>query len=458
MRFHGVNDLVQLLTAALIGALVGLSAFAAVAHEIPTDVKINAFIKPDGKRLALLIRVPLAAMIEVEYPTRGPGYLDLSRADEALRGAVKIYLTDNITLYENNVPLPAPRVVHVRVSLPSDRSFVSYAQALAHVEGPRLADTMDLYWNQQLLDVLLEYPIQSDHSEFSIRPRVDRFGRNVSTALRFLPPGGAARAFEFHGDPGLVHLDPSWGQAAFRFVTSGFWHILEGTDHLLFLLCLVIPVRRLRPLIIIVTAFTAGHSISLIASAAGFVPDALWFPPLIETLIAVTIVYMALENIVYAALGQNDLSRRWIIAFAFGIVHGFGFSFVLRESLQFAGDHLVTALAFFNIGVEIGQIAVLIVLVPALSLLFRYVVPERIGIIILSALVAHTGWHWMLERGAELAKFPFPKIDAAFLAGVVRGLMAMLILAGAVMLANGLLRRWIRADKIATAGVRGDRG
>ena len=458
MRFHGVNDLVQLLTAALIGALVGLSAFAAVAHEIPTDVKINAFIKPDGKRLALLIRVPLAAMIEVEYPTRGPGYLDLSRADEALRGAVKIYLTDNITLYENNVPLPAPRVVHVRVSLPSDRSFVSYAQALAHVEGPRLADTMDLYWNQQLLDVLLEYPIQSDHSEFSIRPRVDRFGRNVSTALRFLPPGGATRAFEFHGDPGLVHLDPSWGQAAFRFVASGFWHILEGTDHLLFLLCLVIPVRRLRPLIIIVTAFTAGHSISLIASAAGFVPDALWFPPLIETLIAVTIVYMALENIVYAALGQNDLSRRWIIAFAFGIVHGFGFSFVLRELLQFAGDHLVTALAFFNIGVEIGQIAVLIVLVPALSLLFRYVVPERIGIIILSALVAHTGWHWMLERGAELAKFPFPKIDAAFLAGVVRGLMAMLILAGAVMLANGLLRRWIRADKIATAGVRGDRG
>jgi hypothetical protein len=458
VRFHGVNDSVQLLTAALIGALVGLSAFAAVAHEIPTDVKINAFIKPDGKRLALLIRVPLAAMIEVEYPTRGPGYLDLSRADEALRGAVKIYLTDNITLYENNVPLPAPRVVQVRVSLPSDRSFVSYAQALAHVEGPRLADTMDLYWNQQLLDVLLEYPIQSDHSEFSIHPRVDRFGRNVSTALRFLPPGGATRAFEFHGDPGLVHLDPSWGQAAFRFVASGFWHILEGSDHLLFLLCLVIPVRRLRPLIIIVTAFTAGHSISLIASAAGFVPAALWFPPLIETLIAVTIVYMALENIVYAALGQNDLSRRWIIAFAFGIVHGFGFSFALRESLQFAGDHLVTALAFFNIGVEIGQIAVLIVLVPALSLLFRYVVPERIGIIILSALVAHTGWHWMLERGAELAKFPFPKIDAAFLASVMRGLMAMLILAGAVMLANGLLRRWIRADKIATAGVRGDSG
>jgi len=146
--------------------------------------------------------------------------------------------------------------------------------------------------------------------------RVDRFGQNVSTALRFLPPEGAARPFEFHGDPGLVRLDPRWHHAAMTFVVSGFWHILEGTDHLLFLCCLVIPFRRLRPLVIIVTSFTVGHSISLIASAFGFVPDALWFPPLIETLIAVTIIYMALENIVYAALGTfgGDISRRWIIA------------------------------------------------------------------------------------------------------------------------------------------------
>src|SRR5262249_53832911 len=153
---------------------------------------------------------------------------------------------------------------------------------------------------------------------------------------------------------------------------SGFWHILDGTDHLLFLACLVIPFRRLRPLVIIVTAFTVGHSISLIASAFGFVPDALWFPPLVETLIAVTIIYMGLENVVHAATGNvGDVGRRWIIAFAFGIVHGFGFSFALSESLQFAGDHLLTALFGFNLGVEIGQLAVLAVLIPALGVLFR---------------------------------------------------------------------------------------
>ena len=162
---------------------------------------------------------------------------------------------------------------------------------------------------------------------------------------------------------------------------------------------------------------------------------------------------MALENIVYAAMGTlaSDLSRRWIIAFAFGIVHGYGFSFALRETLQFAGDHLITALFGFNLGVEIGQIAVLLVLIPALDLLFKYVVAERLGVIILSALIAHVAWHWMIERGGQLAKFPFPKIDAAFLASAMRGLMAALFLALGVLFANSWLRKWSRVEKIAPA-------
>jgi hypothetical protein len=158
---------------------------------------------------------------------------------------------------------------------------------------------------------------------------------------------------------------------------------------------------------------------------------------------------MALENIVQAATGkltESGVGHRWMIAFAFGVVHGFGFSFALRESLQFAGDHLVWSLFAFNIGVELGQIAILLILIPALGLLFQFVVPERLGIIIISALVAHTGWHWMLERGDQLAKFPLPTLDAAFIASAMRGLMAVLILVAAVWLANGFLKRWIAAD------------
>src|SRR6266481_8063284 len=94
------------LSVAIAATLACAVTLSAAAHDIPTDVKINAFVKPAGKRLELLIRVPLSAMIEVDFPTRGAGYLDLSRADEALRGATKLYLTDNITVYENEAPLP----------------------------------------------------------------------------------------------------------------------------------------------------------------------------------------------------------------------------------------------------------------------------------------------------------------------------------------------------------------
>src|SRR5882762_1296586 len=106
--------------------LLCAAASGAAAHDIPTDVRINAFIKPEGSKLELLIRVPLAAMIEVDFPKRGPGYLDVSRADEALRNAAKLYLVDNIAVTENGAPLPAPSIVRARVSLPSDRSFTSY--------------------------------------------------------------------------------------------------------------------------------------------------------------------------------------------------------------------------------------------------------------------------------------------------------------------------------------------
>jgi hypothetical protein len=423
-------------TVSLMAALIALVPLRAATHDIPTDVRVSAFVKPDGQRLSLLIRVPLKAMREVDYPRRGAGLLDLARADAALRNAAALWIADNVELYENETRLGPPRLVDARVSLESDKSFASYDEALAHVTGPRLPNNMELFWEQGLLDVLFEYPIGSDRSDFSIRPRLERLGLRTQVVLRFLPPAGVVRAFDLHGDPGLVRLDPRWHQAAWRFVESGFLHILEGTDHLLFLLCLVIPFRRLGQLALIVTAFTVAHSITLIASAYDLGPDALWFPPLIETLIAISILYMAIENV----LGTN-LGRRWMITFGFGLVHGFAFSFALRETLQFAGSHLLTSLLSFNLGVELGQLLVLVVLVPVLENLFRFVVAERLGIIILSLLVGHTAWHWMTERADRLSQFPWPVLDASQLAAAIRWLMLLLVLAGLAWVIRGVLRR-----------------
>ena len=251
----------------------------------------------------------------------------------------------------------------------------------------------------------------------------------IRDRVRYVHTDGAERIFRFAGDPGLLRLDPRWHHAFFRFVGSGIEHILDGVDHLLFVICLLIPFRRIRPLVVIVTSFTVAHSITLIASAFGMVPNFLWFPPLIETLIAASIVYMAFENIV-----GSQWEKRWIIAFAFGLVHGFGFSFALSEILQFAGGHLVTSLLAFNLGVEIGQLLIILLAVPLINLLFRHVVAERMGTILLSAVLAHSGWHWMSERAGELFQYSFqwPAFDLVLFASLIRWSM-LLVVIGAVL-------------------------
>lgn len=430
-------------------------AFAprATAHEIPNDITIQAFLKPEGHRLRLLVRIPLTAMRDFNFPEKGRDpYLDSNRTGAMLPDAATLWVSDFIEVYEGDTKLGKPTVTATQLSLLSDRSFASYEQALAHVTGPGLPEETNVVWNQTMLDAIFEYPIQSDQSRFSVNPDGWwRLGLRVLTVFRFVAPNGAVRAFEFLEAPGLVRMDPRWYQAALNFVHLGFLHILEGTDHLLFLFCLVIPFRRFRSLIPIVTSFTVAHSITLIASAYNLAPDALWFPPLIETLIAASIVYMALENIV----GASTVHRRWMITFGFGLVHGFGFSFALRQTLQFAGSHMLTSLLSFNVGVELGQLLVLVLLIPMLEGLFRFVVAERMGTIILSALVAHTGWHWMIDRGEVLSRFHFqwPVIDAAFLASLLRWLMAIVALAGLVWLVSVLGR--LRAARNAEAEAEG---
>ena len=415
---------------AIAGLLLSFPATQS-AHDIPGDVTVQAFVKPEGQRLRLLVRVPLEALSDMAFPTIGPGYLDFERARERdeFTDAAMVWMGQEVRIFENDAPLPEPAITAIKISLPSSRSFETWEAALADVQGPLLPADTQIVWQQAMLDVLFDYEIQSDQSEFSIRPSFERMGLRVITVLRFLPPGGAERAFELRGDPGVVRLDPRWHQAAFRFVVMGFEHILDGTDHLLFLACLVIPFRRFRALAVIVTAFTVAHSVTLIASAYDLAPDALWFPPMVETLIATSIVYMALENI----LGAN-VQRRWAITFIFGLVHGFGFSFALRETLQFAGSHLLTSLLSFNIGVELGQLLVLTVLVPGLHLLFRYVVAEKVGTILLSTLVAHTSWHWMTERWEVLSQFPitWAAFSRAMFTGAMGWLVVLLLMLGAL--------------------------
>ena len=191
----------HLYVAVFVAALLGVVPRGAFGHDIPSDVTVQAFVKPAGEKLDLLLRVPLNAMRDTEFPERGAGYLDLERVDASLREAATVWMANFIEVYEDDVRLPNPRIVDVRASLESDKSFASYEQAFAHVSGPRLTNDVQVYWNQVMLDALFEYPIRSEQSRFSIHPGLARLGLRVITALRFLPPNGTVRAFEFVGDP-----------------------------------------------------------------------------------------------------------------------------------------------------------------------------------------------------------------------------------------------------------------
>lgn len=420
--------------------LFGLSLFAAspaLAHNIPVDALIQAYMKPQGHVLQVLMRMPLKAYADGDYYHHANGSVDLSKVDGPLRTAAQVALFENLKVYENGRELPFPHIVAARMALDSDRSFASYDQALAQLKAPPLSSAGDIYWEQAKLDVWFEYPIQSDQSNFSIHAAFDRLALHETTSLQFISPNGITRAYDLAGDAGLVSMDPSWVNAATRFVNMGFHHILEGIDHLLFLFALIIPFRRIRPLIPVITAFTIAHSITLIASAYGYAPDAVWFPPLIEMLIAVSIVYMALENIVVL-----KPQHRWVITFFFGLVHGFGFSWVLRDSLQLAGSHVLLSLLSFNVGVELGQLFVLALFVPALNLLFRHVVPYRVGSIILSAIVAHQAWHWMEDRWDALSQFPMPSITPDNILSAIPWLIALVTMAAALWLVSLIAKRW----------------
>lgn len=396
-------------------AIVSLAAAAvlfvagASAHEIPSDVTVRIIVRPTAERLEVLVRVPLEAIQDIEMPTFGPGYLDLARAEQPLRNAALVWLARDIEVYADGRHLGPLELEAVRASIPSDRSFADYATAIAHVRGPPLPDGTQLVWQQALLDVLFEAPPPAAGAKLSIEPRLARLGMRVVTVLELVAADGTLRVLQLDGNPGRVQLDPRWHQSFLRFLRSGFEHILGGIDHLLFLLCLVLPLRRkLGALVSTVTAFTLGHSVTLIAAAEGLAPNALWFPPLIETLIAASILYMAIENVV-----APNVRTRFGIALGFGLVHGFGFSFALQNTLQLAGDHVVTALLAFNVGIELGQLLVLLAMLPVLNLAFRYVAAERIGVVVLSVLVGHTAWHWLAERFAALRAFVPPLFGAS---------------------------------------------
>ena len=194
------------------------------------------------------------------------------------------------------------------------------------------------------------------------------------------PPSGAAR----RGD--------SPEGSFLSFLKLGVEHILTGYDHLLFLLGLLVACRRFRSMALIVTCFTLAHSVTLALAAL----DVVNLPGrVVEPLIAASILFVGVENL----LRREEPKWRWALTFGFGLIHGFGFAGVLREvGLGASTSALAVSLFSFNLGVEVGQLAVTALLLPLLWKLREVAAFARYGVPVVSAVVALAGAYWLTVR------------------------------------------------------------
>ncbi|WGD50712.1 HupE/UreJ family protein [Bradyrhizobium sp. CB1650] len=191
---------------------------------------------------------------------------------------------------------------------------------------------------------------------------------------------------------------PLWSTMQ-RYLLTGIEHIFLGYDHIAFLIAVVLWARRLIPVIKIVTAFTIAHSITLSLAAL----DLVVIPSrIVEPAIAASIVFVAVENFF-----SRDIDRRWRVTFMFGLIHGFGFAGALRE-VGLPTNAIVPALAAFNIGVEIGQVAIVAIVMPLLGLFDRLIAtdpakPVRAARLVyaVSAAISLLGGYWLFTRVFE---------------------------------------------------------
>lgn len=274
----------------------------------------------------------------------------------------------------------------------------TYLRERAQIEADGIVLEPELQGTSVWLDSA-DFPYVSIEARYAAPEPVERFEISVGALTELYPLhrnlaevviGGATEQYVFqHGNRWVGQVrSPGWWQAAREFTRLGVEHIFTGYDHLVFLLGLLLVGRGLRDLFAIVTAFTVAHSITLALAALGIVHPTVW---VVEAAIALSVAYVGLENLV-----ARTFRHRWLIAFFFGLVHGFGFAAMLQDARP-TGEISLLALLTFNAGVELGQLAVVTLAWPLLWTLRRSRYRATV-VRVTSVLIAGCGVFWFVER------------------------------------------------------------
>ena len=249
--------------------------------------------------------------------------------------------------------------------------FGTLEAARAALRGPVYPSAApDLPVGDALVDAAIFYPHAGSKDSFllssSLAPGLPG-AELTENLLRFYRTDGTVSVYRARG---ALRIPISGGASplafAATFVFHGTRHILDGWDHLLFLLCLALGAPALRGLVWQATGFTIGHSVTLVAGFLGYAPRFAWFVPAVEIGIALSIVYVAVVALFFRTNAANLPATTLV-----GLLHGFGFSFFLREILELGSSHLAVGLISFNVGIELGQLGVILLVWPALRALDR---------------------------------------------------------------------------------------
>ncbi|MGI9357145.1 MAG: HupE/UreJ family protein [Rhizobiaceae bacterium] len=229
------------------------------------------------------------------------------------------------------------------------------------------ADAEPAYVGDVVVDMILLYKSYEPIYNYSISSALDPgLPGQEDTANLILDHGpGDTNVFRARGllaEP--VVISRSIWSAITTFIKEGIRHILSGWDHVLFILCLAIGATRLHSLIWRATGFTLGHSVTLIAGFFGYVPNSSWFIPAVELGIALSIIYAAIIALSPDRATSGKERELFGITTAIGLLHGLGFSFVLHEILQINSPSIWQSLLAFNLGVEVGQLLIIIAVWP----------------------------------------------------------------------------------------------
>ncbi len=248
-----------------------------------------------------------------------------------------------------------------------DEAKAAFAGRLVYPET-----TDPLYVGDAVVDIVLRYQVGAPIYEFALSSTLDPgLPGQEDTANLILDYGpGGTQVFRARGllaEP--VAISRSALSAVVTFIKEGVRHILGGSDHVLFVLCLVLGAAQIRNLVWRVTGFTIGHTVTLTAGFFGFVPSGAWFIPAVEIGIALSIIYAAAIAVLPRSEQNGGERNLFVVTCAIGLLHGLGFSFVLHEILQIDSPDIWQSLLAFNVGVEIGQLSIIVIAWP----LFRLV-------------------------------------------------------------------------------------